>query len=384
MHGDTRMIDESLEELADQIDIEIADARSHKIDIEFQSGATRQINDYARQGLVQRDIGMAVTRQPLLVAERLRQCLAERDTDILDRVVCINVQVTARIDLQVDQAMTGDLIQHVVKETDACRQLRLAGTLQVELDADLGFQRGAVNVGGALYRSHDGVCPCFANGCKPGDNTISSFPQPPLSPAFDPVMSRFWSATTRALQPYVPGEQPKLPNLVKLNTNENPYGPSPKVCEVISREIGDGLRLYPDPNGERLKSAIAAYFGDIEPRNVFVGNGSDEVLAHVFLGLLKHDQPILFPDISYSFYPVYCGLYDIKFATVPLDAEFAISVDDYRRPNGGIIFPNPNAPTGRLLPLDEIARLLDANPDSVVVIDEAYIDFGAFFLLTLH
>ncbi|MDP1526653.1 MAG: histidinol-phosphate transaminase [Rhodocyclaceae bacterium] len=196
-------------------------------------------------------------------------------------------------------------------------------------------------------------------------------------------MSRFWSATTRALQPYVPGEQPKLPNLVKLNTNENPYGPSPKVCEAITREIGDSLRLYPDPNGERLKSAIAACFGDIEPRNVFVGNGSDEVLAHVFLGLLKHEQPILFPDISYSFYPVYCGLYDIEFVTVPLDAAFAIQVDDYRRPNGGIIFPNPNAPTGRLLPLGEIARLLDANPDSVVVIDEAYIDFGGESAVTL-
>lgn len=196
-------------------------------------------------------------------------------------------------------------------------------------------------------------------------------------------MSRFWSATARALQPYTPGEQPKLPNLVKLNTNENPYGPSPKVCEAISREIGDTLRLYPDPHGECLKIAVARYFGDIEPRNVFVGNSSDEVLAHVFLGLLKHELPLLFPDISYSFYPVYCGLYDIAFETVPLDADFAIRVEDYQRPNGGIIFPNPNAPTGRLLALGEINRLLEANPDSVVVIDEAYIDFGGESAVTL-
>ncbi|RLJ63728.1 histidinol-phosphate transaminase [Sulfurisoma sediminicola] len=190
-------------------------------------------------------------------------------------------------------------------------------------------------------------------------------------------MSRFWSTVVKGLTPYVPGEQPKLANLVKLNTNENPYGPSPKALEALRGEINDGLRLYPDPNADRLKSAVASFFGDIEPRNVFVGNGSDEVLAHVFLALLKHDKPILFPDISYSFYPVYCGLYGVAYQTVPLDDAFAIRVGDYAKPNGGIIFPNPNAPTGRALPLADIARLLDANPDSVVVIDEAYVDFGA-------
>jgi histidinol-phosphate aminotransferase len=190
-------------------------------------------------------------------------------------------------------------------------------------------------------------------------------------------MSRYWSTVVKGLTPYVPGEQPKLANLVKLNTNENPYGPSPRVLEALRGEIGDALRLYPDPNADRLKGAIASYYGDIEPRNVFVGNGSDEVLAHAFLALLKHERPILFPDISYSFYPVYCGLYGIDYATVPLDASFAIRVGDYARANGGIIFPNPNAPTGRALPLSDIAALLDANPDSVVVIDEAYVDFGA-------
>lgn len=189
-------------------------------------------------------------------------------------------------------------------------------------------------------------------------------------------MSRYWSNVARSLTPYVPGEQPKLPNLVKLNTNENPYGPSAKALAAMRAEIGDSLRLYSDPNADRLKEAIAANFG-MKPAQVFVGNGSDEVLAHVFLGLLKHDKPVLFPDITYSFYPVYCGLYEIAFETVPLDASYAIRVEDYARPNGGIIFPNPNAPTGSALSLQDIERLLAANGDSVVVIDEAYVDFGA-------
>jgi histidinol-phosphate aminotransferase len=196
-------------------------------------------------------------------------------------------------------------------------------------------------------------------------------------------MSRFWSTTTRTLQPYVPGEQPKLPNLVKLNTNENPYGPSPLALAAIRKETGDSLRLYPDPESTQLRQAIATYFGNLEPQQVFVGNGSDEVLAHAFLALLKHDQPILFPDISYSFYPVYCRLYDVAYQTVPLDANFGIRVADYVQPNGGIIFPNPNAPTGRALPLADIEILLQANPDSVVVVDEAYIDFGGESAVTL-
>jgi histidinol-phosphate aminotransferase len=188
-------------------------------------------------------------------------------------------------------------------------------------------------------------------------------------------MSRYWSAVVHGLTPYVPGEQPKLPNLVKLNTNENPYGPSPKVLDAVRAEAADTLRLYPDPNSDRLRAGIAAYHG-VMVDQVFVGNGSDEVLAHAFMALLKHERPILFPDISYSFYPVYCGLYEISYRTIPLTESFEIRVDDYLTPNGGVIFPNPNAPTGRLLPLPEVERLLDGNPDSVVVIDEAYIDFG--------
>ncbi|SDI42952.1 histidinol-phosphate transaminase [Pseudomonas panipatensis] len=188
-------------------------------------------------------------------------------------------------------------------------------------------------------------------------------------------MSKFWSPFVKDLVPYVPGEQPKLAKLVKLNTNENPYGPSPKVLEAIQAELSDSLRLYPDPNADRLKQTVAGYYG-VRPSQVFVGNGSDEVLAHAFHAFFQHSLPLLFPDVTYSFYPVYCGLYGIPFETVALDEQFQIRVEDYARPNGGIIFPNPNAPTGCLLPLEAIERLLLANPDSVVLVDEAYVDFG--------
>ena len=188
-------------------------------------------------------------------------------------------------------------------------------------------------------------------------------------------MSRYWSKVVQGLTPYMPGEQPKLPNLIKLNTNESPYGPSRRVLDALRTEIGETLRLYPDPASDKLRAAIAKRY-EVTPAHVFVGNGSDEVLAHVFLGLMKHDKPVLFPDITYSFYPVYCGLYDIPYEPVPLNRAFEIVVDDYLRPNGGIIFPNPNAPTGRLVPVAEIDRLLRANSGSVVVIDEAYVDFG--------
>lgn len=188
-------------------------------------------------------------------------------------------------------------------------------------------------------------------------------------------MSKFWSPFVKDLVPYVPGEQPKLSKLVKLNTNENPYGPSPKALAAMQAEIGDNLRLYPDPNGERLKQAVADFYG-VQPSQIFVGNGSDEVLAHAFHGLFQHGKPLLFPDVTYSFYPVYCGLYGIEYEAIALDERFQIEVADYDRPNGGIIFPNPNAPTGRVLTLEAIERLLQANPDSVVLVDEAYIDFG--------
>ncbi len=194
-------------------------------------------------------------------------------------------------------------------------------------------------------------------------------------------MSQFWSPLVHSLTPYVPGEQPKLANLIKLNTNENPYPPSPHAVAAMHAEMGaDGntLRLYPDPNADRLKESVARHFADfgIGTRNIFVGNGSDEVLAHAFMALLKHDKPLLLPDITYSFYPVYCELYGIDSIAIPLGEQFEIRVDDYARDNGGIILANPNAPTGQLLPLSEVERLVAAHPQSVVVIDEAYIDFG--------
>jgi histidinol-phosphate aminotransferase len=188
-------------------------------------------------------------------------------------------------------------------------------------------------------------------------------------------MSKFWSDIVSSLTPYVPGEQPKLEKLVKLNTNENPYGPSDQVIRALQAVANENLRLYPDPNSDKLKAAIAEYY-DLKSEQVFVGNGSDEVLAHVFQALLKQSRPLLFPDISYSFYPVYCGLYDIEFEQIPLNESFEINVTDYDRPNGGIIFPNPNAPTGVPLALSEIEKLLKSNTESVVVIDEAYVDFG--------
>jgi histidinol-phosphate aminotransferase len=188
-------------------------------------------------------------------------------------------------------------------------------------------------------------------------------------------MSRFWSPVVQTLTPYVPGEQPQMERLVKLNTNESPYGPSPKAIAAIAAETTDDLRLYPDPEGARLKQAIATLHG-LDPKQVFLGNGSDEVLAHVFQGLLKQKSPILFPDITYSFYPVYCKLFGIEYDTIPLNADFAINLDDYAKLNGGIIFPNPNAPTGRSIPRSEIERLLKKNSGSVIVVDEAYVDYG--------
>lgn len=195
-------------------------------------------------------------------------------------------------------------------------------------------------------------------------------------------MSRFWSERVHQLQPYVPGEQPRLQRLVKLNTNENPYGPSPAVLEAIRQHCGDNLRLYPDPESVALRQTIARYY-QVQSDQVFVGNGSDEVLAHIFMALLKQSKPVCFPDITYSFYPVYCQLYNVDYQRIPLDKSLAIDLSQYPTDNGGIIFPNPNAPTGCLLSLNDIEQLLQRDTDSLVVIDEAYIDFGGETAITL-
>ncbi len=188
-------------------------------------------------------------------------------------------------------------------------------------------------------------------------------------------MSQYWTDIVKRLEPYVPGEQPRDQQYVKLNTNENPYPPSPRVIEAIDGYDKERLKLYPDPESTALREALAQRFG-VDSDNVFIGNGSDEVLAHSFQAFFKQDRPLLFPDISYSFYPVYCGLYQIDFQTIPLSNDFSIDIDDYRVDHGGIIFPNPNAPTSLALPLQQIESLC-RDSSSVVIVDEAYVDFGA-------
>ncbi|MBS0643878.1 MAG: histidinol-phosphate transaminase [Proteobacteria bacterium] len=188
-------------------------------------------------------------------------------------------------------------------------------------------------------------------------------------------MNPLWSQLARELSPYVPGEQPRMANLVKLNTNESPFGPSPLALEAMRVAAADTLRLYPDPEATELREALAAHHG-VQPEQVFVGNGSDEVLAHAFAALLKQAKPLLYPDITYSFYPVWAQLFDVSYETVPLDADLRIRTEDYRRPAGSIVIANPNAPTGITLARSAIAQLLEEHTDIPVLIDEAYVDFG--------
>lgn len=178
------------------------------------------------------------------------------------------------------------------------------------------------------------------------------------------------------LSPYAPGEQPSGPGWVKLNTNENPYAPSPKVVEAIAQAAAEGLQLYPDPAGCALRERIARRQG-VAPEEVFVGNGSDEVLAHALYAFFRRPLPLLMPDVTYSFYRVHCGLHGIVRVEIPVDRDLSIRIEDFLDvPAGGIVLANPNAPTGRDLPRAAIERLLDAHPDSVVLVDEAYVDFG--------
>ncbi len=188
-------------------------------------------------------------------------------------------------------------------------------------------------------------------------------------------MSRFWSPIVENLSPYVPGEQPKGQDLIKLNTNENPYGPSPRALEAIRAVCDPSLRLYPDPQAAELRSAIAAGLG-MDSKNIFIGNGSDEILAHAFNAFFRGKPPLLFADITYSFYPTYCRLYEIDHRIVPLDDAFQCDPDAYRGEGGGIVIANPNAPTGMTMGLAEIEHILKQNPDAVVLVDEAYVDFG--------
>lgn len=184
-----------------------------------------------------------------------------------------------------------------------------------------------------------------------------------------------WQDKLRKVEPYVAGEQPKIDKMIKLNTNENPYGPSEKIKEVLENIKIDQLKLYPNSDGEELRHALAQYHG-LNDDQVFLGNGSDEVLALTFLTFFNGKDPVLFPNISYSFYPVYCDLYQMKYQEILLDQDFKMNIEDFKKTNSGIIFPNPNAPTGILVSLDFIEEVLQSNPESIVVVDEAYIDFG--------
>ena len=191
-----------------------------------------------------------------------------------------------------------------------------------------------------------------------------------------------WERNIRKVVPYTPGEQPNQPDMIKLNTNENPYPPAPKVQQVLKEMDAGDLRLYPDPSAGALVKAIADYYG-LKEDQVFVGVGSDDVLAMSFLTFFNGEKPVLFPDITYSFYDVWAELFRIPYERPALDDSFHIKKEDYFKENGGIIFPNPNAPTGVELPLQDIEEILKANPGSVVIVDEAYIDFGAHSALPL-
>ena len=187
-------------------------------------------------------------------------------------------------------------------------------------------------------------------------------------------VSKYWSAAAKEAKPYVPGDQP-AGAIIKLNTNENPYPPSPKVLAALREAIGPQLRLYPSPTADGVRAAAAELYG-LSPEEVFVGNGSDEVLAFAFQAFFHQDRPIRFPDITYSFYPVYAQLYQIPVNQVPVEADFSINPEAYFDSPGGVIFPNPNAPTGLLLSLGEIEATVARNQEAAVIIDEAYIAFG--------
>ncbi|HSG04041.1 MAG TPA: histidinol-phosphate transaminase [Marinobacterium sp.] len=188
-------------------------------------------------------------------------------------------------------------------------------------------------------------------------------------------MSKFWSPQIHDLVPYTPGEQPKVADLTKLNTNESPYPPAPGVTAAVHQFDTDRLRLYPDPEAAELKQALAATYA-VETNQVFVGNGSDEVLAHAFMAFFRQQKPLIKPSITYSFYEVYADLYGIELVNVPLTDSFEIDLERFPTENGGVIFANPNAPTGRALALERIEALLQRNTESLVLVDEAYVDFG--------
>ena len=191
-----------------------------------------------------------------------------------------------------------------------------------------------------------------------------------------------WEDNVRKVVPYTPGEQPKIKNIIKLNTNENPYPPAPGVVEALKNMDVSDYRKYPDPSCTKLVDAIASFYS-VDPEKVFVGVGSDDVLAMAFLTFFNSDKNILFPDITYSFYDVWADLYRIPYTQVPLKEDFTIDPEDYYVENGGVVIANPNAPTGVALPLSAIEEIVRKNSDVIVIVDEAYVDFGGESALPL-
>ncbi len=191
-----------------------------------------------------------------------------------------------------------------------------------------------------------------------------------------------WEENVRKVVPYVAGEQPRKPDIIKLNTNECPYPPAPGVGKAAAQMDPGALRLYPDPDTAILAEALAEYY-HVKPEQVFVGVGSDDVLSMAFMTFFNSDRPVLFPDVTYSFYDVWAEVHRIPYKTCPLDENWHIRPEDYRQPNGGVIFPNPNAPTGLMESLETVEEIIRTNRDSVVIVDEAYVDFGGVSALGL-
>lgn len=290
---------------------------------------------------------MSISDHTRLVPYCLCEGLPHGDTNVFNRVVRINVQVSLGLHLQINQAVPCDLIEHVFEKRNACFKGTISKAVEIQSDSNLGFGRVADNIG-VTHRRND----TFGR------------------------MKPFWKPFLSTLTPYVPGEQPKVEGLIKLNTNENPYPPSAKALEAMRQAVNDSLRLYPDPAATELKLNLSHRFG-ISPEQVFVGNGSDEVLAFLFQALMGQAGGCAFPAISYSFYPVYCKLYAIESKPFELADDFSIDLSKVPQGAGSLILPNPNAPTGIALGTDAIAAHAHDHPHRLLVIDEAYVDFGA-------
>ncbi len=290
---------------------------------------------------------MTVAQYSGLVTDRSGKGLTHGNADVFHRMVSIDMQIALGLNLQIDKAMSCDLIEHVLEKRQT--GLERTFTLPVKLQDNLDLRLGRVADYFSVAHRHD--------------DTFAS-------------MNRFWNPFLAALTPYVPGEQPRIEGLIKLNTNENPYPPSAKALDAMRAAINDSLRLYPDPSASDLKRTLAHRYC-LKPEEVFVGNGSDEVLAFLFQALMGQQGGCAFPSISYSFYPVYCQLFGIDSKPFALAEDFSVALDQVPEQAACLILPNPNAPTGIALDAEAIVGHARLHPSRLVVVDEAYVDFGA-------